>query len=157
MYHRYQTGLRRVAAAVIDALLLSAPGTALTANGALTPNGQAILEQVNAFLPLLYSIVLHYRFGQTFGKKLVGIKVLDVSETRLPSWRQAVLRDSVWLGLEVLGLVLAVVDFVNLEWLAWGVVNASLLWVILEITTMLLSPKRRAIHDLLAGTVVVRE
>lgn len=157
MYNRYQTGLRRVAAAVIDALLLSVPGKAITANVALTPAGQAILEHVDTFLPLLYAIVLHYRFGQTFGKKLVGIKVLDVSETRLPSWRQAVLRDSVWLGLEVLALLLAVVDFVNLEGLGLVLVNASLLWTILEMATMLLSPKRRAIHDLLAGTVVVRE
>lgn len=149
--------MRRIVAAIIDAVVLSVPGKAIEANMTLTPAVQAVLDNINTFLPLVYSIALHYRFGQTLGKRIMGIKVLDVSETRLPTFRQAVLRDSVWLGLEVLGLLLAVVEVGGLEWLGLVLVNASFLWTILEITTMLLSPKRRAVHDLLAGTVVVRE
>jgi uncharacterized RDD family membrane protein YckC len=34
--------------------------------------------------------------------------------------------------------------------------NASMLWLGLELITMLLNDKRRAIHDLIAGTAVVR-
>src|SRR5688500_14205375 len=41
----------------------------------------------------VYSVVLHTRYGQTLGKMATGAKVLDVSEQRLPSFRQAFLRD----------------------------------------------------------------
>ena len=37
-------------------------------------------------------------------------------------------------------------------WIGWG----GLVWSLLEIATMLTNSKRRALHDLIAGTVVVR-
>ena len=41
----------------------------------------------------IYSVVLHAKRGQTVGKKLERVKVLDISEARIPSFLQAVLRD----------------------------------------------------------------
>jgi uncharacterized RDD family membrane protein YckC len=41
----------------------------------------------------LYSVSLHARYGQTLGKRAMHVKVLDVSEERIPSLRQALLRD----------------------------------------------------------------
>jgi uncharacterized RDD family membrane protein YckC len=34
--------------------------------------------------------------------------------------------------------------------------NASVIWFIIEIVTCLLNEKRRALHDYIAGTVVVK-
>src|SRR5439155_15421963 len=47
----------------------------------------------------LYSVLLHARFGQTVGKKLLRVKVLDVHEQQIPTFRQALQRD---IGLVVL-------------------------------------------------------
>src|SRR5690606_29137054 len=41
----------------------------------------------------LYSVLFHWRTGQTLGKKALKIQVLDVSESRLPTLSQALLRD----------------------------------------------------------------
>src|SRR5207248_6148916 len=41
-----------------------------------------------------YSVLMHAKWGQTIGKMLTGVKVLDVSEAKL-SFRQALLRDIV--------------------------------------------------------------
>jgi len=111
-----------------------------------------------------YSIVLHGMYGQTLGKRIVGVKVLDVSETRL-SMRQAVLRDCVPLLLTLVGLVtdLPVVagggnpyDKAHLEAADLVLVFGVNIWFALELVTMLSNDKRRAVHDFIAGSVVVR-
>ena len=114
----------------------------------------------------LYSVLLHARFGQTVGKKLLRVKVLDVHEQRTPTFQQALLRD---VGVVVLNTASAVylaylvfagryvsgAESTNLpgELLIW----ASLAWLLLELVTMLTNEKRRAFHDYIAGTVVVRD
>ncbi|HEX2882467.1 MAG TPA: RDD family protein, partial [Polyangiaceae bacterium] len=47
---------------------------------------------------LAYSIILHGRYGQTLGKRLCGVRVVDISESPL-SMVQAVLRDLPMVGL----------------------------------------------------------
>jgi uncharacterized RDD family membrane protein YckC len=111
---------------------------------------------------LLYSILLHGFWGQTVGKRVMGIRVLDASGSALKMW-QAILRDS--LGLALAAWVIAS----RLPWVLCGLdpralpgaqmgwlqlVSATLLFV--ELTTMLTSAKRRALHDVLAGSVVIR-
>jgi uncharacterized RDD family membrane protein YckC len=112
-----------------------------------------------------YSIVCHGLYGQTIGKKLVGIRVLDVSESRL-SMRQAVTRDSVVVALLILGLSIdlpAVASGKNpyaaggtLTIAQWISLYATFGWFLVELITMLANEKRRAVHDYLAGSVVVR-
>ena len=41
----------------------------------------------------LYSVLLHARYGQTLGKMANNIIVLDISEERKPTFRQAFIRD----------------------------------------------------------------
>jgi uncharacterized RDD family membrane protein YckC len=112
-----------------------------------------------------YSVLMHARYGQTLGKMIMGVKVLDLSESRL-SLRQAALRDIVLIVFSVVtvasGLprVLAGLDpypepseFSALDqfWL-----YGPFIWFAAELVTMLTNSKRRAVHDYIAGTVVVR-
>ena len=41
----------------------------------------------------MYSVFMHAGFGQTIGKMVTHVKVFDVSEQRIPSLWQALLRD----------------------------------------------------------------
>jgi uncharacterized RDD family membrane protein YckC len=53
---------------------------------------------------LSYSVVLHGLFGQTVGKRVVGVCVYDVSGGKL-SMRQAALRDCVPIVANVLAAI----------------------------------------------------
>ena len=114
----------------------------------------------------VYSVVLHARYGQTLGKMATGAKVLDVNEQRLPSFRQALMRD-------IGNVVVSCLAFLYLAQLVLNGVYAKgaeangtpamilgfamLAWFLLEVVTMLTNGKRRALHDFIAGTVVVRD
>jgi uncharacterized RDD family membrane protein YckC len=118
---------------------------------------------LTAFLPLLYSVVLHYKYGQTIGKWVAGVKVVDISETRTLTFKQSVLRDVFYLGIEIVGLL-------YLAYLVFQTDKAEYLyndyrtfadqpilwWTFIELVTMLTNSKRRALHDLIAKSVVVR-
>jgi len=164
---RYQTSWRRCWAALVDAIVFVPLG--FLDDKFLSPD-QAPWVVVSwatfAYSSYwLYSVLLHARFGQTVGKRLLHVKVLDVCEDQIPTLRQALLRD---IGLVVLNtaslaylvsLVLAgtytlgaEVTTIPGQMLAW----AGLGWFVLELLTMLTNEKRRALHDYIAGTVVVR-
>jgi uncharacterized RDD family membrane protein YckC len=116
-----------------------------------------------ALLPILYSIMLHFRFGQTYGKWVVGVRVLNSSETKKMTLQQAILRDSVPLVVQLGGLcyylsaILKPIqqnDIIN-DYNRFGE-TLLFVWTVLELSTMLINSKRRAIHDFLANSVVVR-
>jgi uncharacterized RDD family membrane protein YckC len=117
-----------------------------------------------------YSVVLHWRWGQTLGKRLTGVRVYDVSGGAL-SLRQAAMRDVLPLVLNTVGVLLdlplvaqgrspyqeaAALGASGLSPFHVFVLWSSLGWFILEVLTMLSSAKRRALHDFIAGTVVMR-
>jgi uncharacterized RDD family membrane protein YckC len=114
---------------------------------------------------LVYSIWMHARFGQTLGKMICKVVVLDVSEGPL-TLKQAALRDI--FGLITVPILLAVeipqtihgIDVSTqpeLSPLMWVILSSSLVWFLIEIFTMLTNTKRRALHDYIAGTVVIRK
>jgi uncharacterized RDD family membrane protein YckC len=95
----------------------------------------------------------------------VGVKVLDVNEQRTPTLRQAFLRDIGYIILNTLGLGYMIyliimnqysVDSHRLTLPLQILGGAAFGWFLLELISMLINPKRRAVHDLIAGTVVVR-
>ncbi len=114
----------------------------------------------------VYSVSLHVYRGQTVGKKMERVKVMDISEERLPSLKQAMLRDVGAIVSSSCGLAY----FVHLvithrytepishstSWPLYVLGFANLGWFLLEIVTMFTNSKRRAFYDLIAGTVVVR-
>jgi len=161
----YQTFFRRFWAGVIDGLVFL-PVFAVSWV-VLFDTDQPILQvswYVIASLAFpAYSIFFHGRFGQTLGKMATRVKVLDVSGDKL-TFKQAFFRDSPFLVLVVLDLI------ITLPYIASGIPigvpsqsalqmildNASLLWFWAEVLTMLTNNRRRAVHDFIAGSVVVR-
>lgn len=165
-YYKYQTFWRRFWALNIDGLLFF-PLSLL--------HVWLILIQIRG-LPLflwflttsaahvLYFILMHAAFGQTIGKMITRVIVLDVHGSKL-SYRQAVLRDIVplivwplnihWAYLMAYGGVsemdLTEIRTYQVVTYSWGA------WAILELVTMLLNKKRRALHDFIAGSVVVKK
>ena len=113
----------------------------------------------------LYSVLLHAKYGQTLGKMAAHVKVLDLSEKHIPTLRQAFIRDIGYIVLNMLSLLYLIslvatgqyghgAQAPNLpaQILGW----AALGWFLLEVGSMATNKKRRAFHDYIAGTVVIR-
>ncbi len=117
----------------------------------------------------LYTVAMHARYGQTVGKMATKVRVVDVRTEGSISWRQAWLREGIPMALS-LG-ILAWEVYVLLARKGsgrpaagdqstytgyWIVRSLPFLWLLAEVLTMLTNEKRRALHDFIAGTVVVR-
>jgi uncharacterized RDD family membrane protein YckC len=121
---------------------------------------------------LLYTVVMHARYGQTVGKMVTKVRVVDFRTEGRISWRQAWLRESLpmVMSLGFLGWVVFLILCTGLSPKALANGEASLAvrnsfwlltalpasWFMAEVLTMLTNNKRRALHDFIAGTVVVR-
>jgi uncharacterized RDD family membrane protein YckC len=108
---------------------------------------------------------MHAKFGQTIGKMVTRVKVVDVSESRNLTLKQSCMRDIVPIMLIPFSLyAYAQLSFYGQTWesLEQGrafifVGYAMIGWVLLEFISMLFNHKRRAIHDFIAGSVVVKK
>lgn len=117
---------------------------------------------------VLYNVFLHGMYGQTLGKRLMKVIVLDVNENKI-SFRHAILRDIVSIVIIILAfipevpLILKGVDPIqqyskgNLPWYYWAMTLSMFGWFMVELITMLSNNKRRALHDFIAGTIVIRK
>ena len=126
-------------------------------------------------LGFAYPVYFLSRWGQTIGKMVARIKVTRQDGTHIAP-RHAWLRSSVDI---VLGAVnLAAATYVLATWTGpeWSSLNwldrggelakrnpiftsydwASQVWLWSELGVLLLNKKRRALHDFIAGTVVIR-
>jgi uncharacterized RDD family membrane protein YckC len=162
---KYRTGLKRLLAAIVDGIvfmpLLLVDKWLYSSNH--NPTLLTIWLIFTSFLPILYSIILHYKYGYTIGKWVARVKVLDVSETHTLTLKQSIMRDIVLLLVQAIGLFYILVyviqnnggsfisdydDFAGMP---------LFIWTIAELISMITNAKRRAIHDLIAKSVVVRE
>lgn len=164
-----QTFWRRVGAALIDFALFT-PLYWLNAtfwDRLATPEVRIGWFVFYSLALVVYSVSMHAVYGQTVGKMATRIMLLSVDGTRI-RWRHALLRDAPVLTMALVGI--------GAEWhiagsgtnpfspegahqgglLRESLDNASTLWLVLELITMWSNAKRRAIHDFIAGTVVVR-
>jgi uncharacterized RDD family membrane protein YckC len=119
---------------------------------------------------LFYTVLLHARYGQTVGKMVTKVRVVDFrTEGKLSTW-QAWLREGIPLLLSVGGIIYEISlilsgqlnskatagrELVDNKWF-WLASSVPTLWFLAEVLTMLTNRKRRALHDFIAGTVVVR-
>lgn len=123
-----------------------------------------------------YSVYMHGKYGQTIGKMVTKVKIIDAKTHNPISFRHAIVRDSIPI------LIIIIVEVYWVYHLATGAISIDNLingeswtetnheswpgadwfllifagWYLAEIITMLTNNKRRALHDFLAGTVVVR-
>ena len=112
---------------------------------------------------MLYVVVGHGKYGQTVGKKAMKIKVFDLTEKNLISYKRAFFRESIWFLASISGVIYMIISTQNVP-----VINedakekyytialfTSLFWLVIELVTMLSNNKRRAVHDYIAGSVVI--
>ncbi len=136
---------------------------------------------VITILHFVYSICFHALFGGTLGKLGTKLRVVRAKDETPISWVHAILRDLIPLSLSITISVMAIQLFdhaapteTNQDILAMAEDRQSLPsvhpasetlaylgliilgWYLLELVTMLTNSKRRALHDFIAGTVVVR-
>ncbi|HEX8236682.1 MAG TPA: RDD family protein [Abditibacteriaceae bacterium] len=122
-----------------------------------------------------YEVYFHGRFGQTLGKRAVGIRVVTQEGTPI-SWNQALVRSSVSIVFSLLTMAASLIAYLHfpyaqynaLGWWqrqtkladffpSWGhtVSTASSIWSWSEVLVVLFNKKKRALHDFMAGTVVI--
>jgi uncharacterized RDD family membrane protein YckC len=129
----------------------------------------AAIVVVWTLAPPIYTIFMHATFGQTVGKMVTGVRVLDARTEQRISYRQAVMRDGLPCLLGLGALYDLVADILagradrfgtpisaDLSTLATVDLILQLGWLFVELATMLTNSKRRALHDFIGGTVVVR-
>jgi uncharacterized RDD family membrane protein YckC len=173
---KYATFGQRFLASLIDFLLLLPLGfffTWLESMGKATASLAVIPSQV--VFPA-YCIWLHARNGRTLGKEAQSIRVVRKTGGRI-GWREAWLRSSVDVAISIAGAVsifyaiamlpaelsektgqelsIAIVEQIP-GWTRWLTLAATV-WYWSELIVMLMNKERRALHDYLAGTVVVNE
>jgi uncharacterized RDD family membrane protein YckC len=171
---RYAGFWRRLAAGLIDIVVvvpwMAFGFWAMTASKLST---LLLMLPVNA-LGLAYPLVLHARFGQTLGKMATGVRVTKPSGEPI-SWREAGLRSSVDIVLTVIGMAsyaTMVARLPDVEWQLgwidhserlsrlqpeWGRWAGYLgqVWFWSEMIVLLFNDQKRALHDFIAGTVVI--
>ncbi len=162
MNPKYSTGGARFWAALIDGLvflpmfLVERLVILPTSNKA----GFILWQMLCITFACGYSVILHARYGQTLGKYLMRIKLVDISEINAITLRQAIVRDIVGIVINCAALIYLMVKLQNTG-LITDRYNDFLqpwasIWLWIELITMLSNRKRRAVHDFIARTVVVR-
>lgn len=162
---KYRTGLKRLGAAIVDGIVFM-PFFLIEQWFFNKQDNSSILISwavLTSFLPLFYSIIVHSKYGQTIGKWVTGVKVLDINKTKTLTLKQSIFRDSFYLAIEIIGLVYF--SFIVFQTGKAGYLlndykefaNQPILWwTLLELVTMLTNNKRSALHDFIARSVVVR-
>jgi len=165
----------RLGATLIDGLVL-APITVL--QFWLLPHsrtGSIALQIPLSLVAISYEVILLARYGQTVGKMAMRVAVFRVNGDNI-GWREVALRCSVDSVLGLAGSITYVYAMTRLPATNWNggwlAISTSLLalqprwsrwlnhalnaWTLSELITLLFNRRRRALHDFIAGTVVVR-
>jgi uncharacterized RDD family membrane protein YckC len=165
---KYRTFWRRVGAIILDGAVL-APLAWLDqllwnhVSHAVLLLPWAILYSLSW---IVYEVVFVVAYGQTVGKMACGVRIYAVSGNAV-SLGQAVLRQIVPILFLPYSILIQVQNILAGRlsnralgddfWSFQAFFLLMLGWVLLEVATMLTNRKRRAVHDFIAGTVVMRE
>ena len=167
---------KRFVAAWIDGFVMLLPTIVLLWLQSLSRMWAFLTLIPMTFLFYAYEIYFHGRWGQTLGKRSQSITVASLDGTPI-TWKQAFLRSSVGLGLGVLSTISTLValfrmtddEFSSLSWLELSarqvelspyineIIIVSYIWFASEVVILLFNRKKRALHDFIAGTVVMEE
>lgn len=158
---KYHTGIRRFVAMILDGIfiqIIAAPIALVIGLLSASVDG----GDVEFIIGTAYLICLTAIYGKTPGKHLCKLKVVSYPDEGRIGIRHSVLREIFPVIMAV--LVLPTNFFLEMSrgpnpfGIAWVVMLAlgGIGWHILEIVTFLMDPKRRAFHDKIAGTIVVK-
>lgn len=162
---RYRTLTRRIVALLIDGLVF----TPIIAINALTaqyelPWWMTIVQRVLfALIGVGYYVLLHWKYGQTVGKMVMRLKVVSLDERPI-SLRQSLIRHIFYIIERFVALCL-LVYFVSIGYSLSSELRTTIqlylsipiyIWIITDTLVCIVNKQDRALHDLIAGTVVVR-
>lgn len=173
----YAGFVRRGASLLVDSVLFFAFGSpALTWAHGQPIESAFVWITIVWILMAAYAIVFHAHWGRTLGKMLAGIKVRRLDGGTI-GYREATLRSAVDLALALVASIALGVTMSQWSTADWsslphlekmtliaerdpttGVISVmGVAWFWSELVVLLFNDKRRAIHDYIAGTVVVVE
>lgn len=130
----------------------------------------------NFLFGLWYGIYLPKKYGGTPGKLVVGIKIIRIDGEPI-DWKESILRYSINLVIILFSVIMMTVCilqvddsvFTSLSWLNQSQYLMTLsptffkvhiwisnIWIYGELVVLLTNKRKRAIHDFIAGTVIVR-
>ena len=160
---KYTTFFPRLIALLVDSFIMLPLGilTEWFRQAELPPLFFYIWIPLASLVFPVYKILMHARYGQTLGKMWMNVKVLDASEEPL-KFSQAFLREipqlifnigAIYLGLRFLN---ENPESENVKSAYAALAQVAGIWALADILTFFFNVKRRALHDFLAGTVVVK-
>jgi uncharacterized RDD family membrane protein YckC len=127
---RFHAGVLDLIVGGFTSLLILSPFI-ITGGQWLSTTGLVAFGLTLAFVMFIYMTASVGFAGRTLGMKMIGLEMIDVEENEYPNFHQAALSSSLYL----VSLGLGGVGF----------------------ATALFNPEKRAMHDLLSGTIIVRE
>jgi uncharacterized RDD family membrane protein YckC len=163
---KYDTFFRRIIAGLADGIILAPIVGVFAYVMAMTDN--VALWVVGLFVTYcslyFYNMMFHWWTGQTPGKRLMDIRVVDKRERRLLTFGQSLRRDAICLALAAVGVIELSLDVIEGGWLPsydspvmeildW----LGIVWFLVEILTMMTNKRRRAFHDMFADSVVIKD
>ena len=127
---RFNAGLFDLIIGTVVSMLLLSP-LALLGNNWFSISGLLLFAAVCSIVMFTYLTASVGFYGKTLGMKIFSLEVVDAEENQYPSLQQAAIHSSLYIG--------------SLAFLGAGFV------------TMFFNEEKRAAHDLLSGTIVVRQ
>jgi len=166
---------RRVAAGILDSLILAPLGFVLFMLLSYTRHAYVYYSLPSVVISLFYYIWLVRRFGGTPGKRIMSMRIA-LTDGSPVTVRAATLRYLPMLILQLLSVTAMIqatfslaADFESLGYIeklaelgksapAWNnfVTGVMYVWWIASAITLAANQRKRAIHDFIAGTIVLR-
>jgi uncharacterized RDD family membrane protein YckC len=168
---------RRVGALILDAIILAPLGIALFVGLNFTHYAYVYYSVPSLVIYLFYNVYLVRRFGGTPGKRIIRMRI-TMTDGSPVTLKAAVVRYMPMFLFGVVSAVATIITALNLDdtgfeslnylekmqavdanspawnmaftWIMWA-------WMIVGAITLAASARKRAVHDFLAGTVVLRE
>lgn len=162
---KYQTLLPRFGALILDGILLlplEIVDEMIREANILPPFKTALIIFIS-LAGTFYFILMHGFFGQTVGKMLMRVRVLNADETPLKFYR-AILRDTPQILFTLGSFVFLNSLFASAEqpeitpetYFGNPFIIIVSFWGLADIIFAVANEKRRALHDYIAGSVVVK-
>lgn len=159
---KYQTFSARIGAKLIDSTLifvLMSIFFPLTFSGELSPLTDLVLINLPFLISVFYTISMHTFQGQTIGKNLLKLKVVDLKEKPL-IFGQAFIRSMPQFFMTGFFLMYSLQnEESNLQFSHTFFFTAIFLYLIFQIVDIiigLVNKRNRTFHDFISQTVVIR-
>ncbi len=167
--NKYKTSVRRYLSYLIDGWILTIGFNILLKILFKSDNKftTIVLFIFSCLFFCIYTVFYHSLFGQTIGKMVCKVKIVDISENNHLSIKQALMRDSILIITSIILILIPISNYfmtnnssiLSLNYLKFYILTSSAAWAIwiwIELISMEFGKNKRSIQDKLAKTVVLR-